>query len=415
VDRDLGLESVNGSPVNHEELRAMLVLYSLLYEWLVIPDGASFFNLMLRDVLQGKEHRPFGLAKLLQDGVIVPVARDVAPSFVELEGFLFSSGAWRAPPREIGRRWAEFLDEHTRSRVLLNHEAAAELFSELIYQVMRDPMMTNRLGLVDLREDLWRYVDAREREYENGFARRSTLYEFADLLPVRDARSARQARVLGSALYHLTAAEALGLQCAMAGPYASVFGELNDLPRDIRQVMREAEHDSSDAARMLSFDPAHLARVDYEVISDIRRSQAFHDYLQAMEVARSQLDPVKAASQAQVALVDYFAYLEEPLVVAASSRGRRVRKLRRRATASSAVFSSGGVITSVVGLLVPGSQLLTFAGGFFWLFGEKVVNGHLQTRTEQEIAAARAEMLVPREAEKSLQGLPSLAPTGAGR
>lgn len=388
----------------------MLVLYSLLYEWLVIPDGASFCNLALKDLLQEKKYHYFGLARLLQDGVIVPIARDVAPSFVELETFLFSSGAWRAPPRDIGRPWAEFLDEHTRSRVLLNHEAAAELFSEMTYDVVRDSVMASRLGLMDLRDDLSRYIDKREREYENGFARRSTLYEFADLLPLRDAASARQARILGSALYHLTAAGALGLQCAMAGPYAAVFGELNGLPRDMRRVMREAEAASSDAIRMLNFDPAHLARVDYEVISDIRRSRAFHDYLDAMEAARARIDPVEAAKQAQKALVDYFAYLEEPLAVAASGRAQRARQLRRRASASSAVFTSGGVLTSVVGLLVPGAELLTFVGGFFWLFGDKFVSEQWRTRTAEEIAAARAELLAPRLGGRPFRGLPSLIP-----
>lgn len=410
VDRDLGLPGVNRVPIEHDELRALLVLYSLLYERLIIPDGASFYNLTLRDILQGAEYRHLGLAKLFEQGIVVPVARDVAPTFVELEAFLYAAGAWRSPDRNDGRRWAEFLDEHTSARVLLHHPSASETFSELVYEVTRDHDAAGRLMLGGVRDDLSRFIAAREVGYEDGFTRRSTLYEFADRLPGSEAISARQTRILGGALYHLTAANALGLQCAMAGPFASAFAELSGLAANVQEAaMADGSSRSEQAAHAVPFDPIALAEVDFEVISDIRRSREFRVFIDTMSAAKADRDPVRGAATARDALTRYLGYLDGPLTIAVSGRSRDVRRLKRAATATSLTFMTGGVATSVVGLVVPGAGVLTFLGGFFWLFGEKSLGGYLKGRLSATTAEARADAAVARLRDSGPYGIPSLS------
>jgi hypothetical protein len=409
VDRDLGLSSVSRTPLGHDELHALLVLYSLLYDHLVIPDGASFYNLLLRDVMQGPTRRPYGLAKLLEHGIVVPVARDVAPSFVELEAFLHASGAWHSPDRDDARQWAEFLDEHTRTRVLLHHPSAGETFSDLVYEVTRDSRMADRLMLGGVRDDLSRFLAERELQYVDRFTRRSTLYEFADRLPHSEATTARRTRILGGALYHLTAASALGLPCAMAGPFADAFGALNGLPVHVRQVVTDSRDMSPAAVHAVPFDPLAFASIDFEVVFDIRRSRQFRTFVDAMAAAKSDANSVRGAATASAALAAYLGYLDEPLTIAVAGRHSEVRRLRRAATATSFTLTSAGIATSVAGLFLPGAESLTFGGGLFWLFGEKAVGRYLDQRLSGSIASARADVLAARGDDDASDGLSSLA------
>lgn len=385
VDRALSRPGLTAVPFDHTKLRAALFLYALLYDSIVIPDGATIYNAVLRDLLLGPEYTRFGVEQLLRDEIVEFAQRDNAPSFEQLEQTLRRDGAWGVTEPGQIEPYLEYLDRLNPKRRPYSYDDAATRFTTGIGSSLENDVLMQRLGLGEIAEAAAIHEAAARGAVEDGYARRSSLYRFADELG--EPSPAARLRELASLVYHESAATALNLDPTYPAQFSACVEAVHGLP--LKAIPGQASSPEDVVKLGLAFPFEAMAKIDYRVIHDIRRSSRFGSWLSEVRQCREESDTAKAAERFMAALSDHLASLDGPLMHAIYGRYARQRSLKTGATIVR--WGSRGLSASslVVGL-VGGNPVLGLSASAFWLFGPWSVSHWIESHQRAEDFDARA-------------------------
>jgi hypothetical protein len=379
VDRDLGPGfGLTSSPFRARDVHRYLVFYSLLYDKLIVPDASTLYNEELERAIRSPRH---GLADLLDEGVIVPAIRSNAPTFVELEASLRDAETWKARNPGDGRRWAEYLDRHVRSK----HELGIELaeagtrFTQLTDSALETREKAEKAGLLGVWDELKRFIESSRELADDEIVRRTTFYEFADQLVGGNRQASRSARLISSALYYRNASELLRVTPAMAMPFARMLQRM-ETPAALRNSVRLGERVSRRTVLQLSFGPSDLADVDAQTVLEIRQEKEFESFLREMAEARWTEEPVVAAEKAELALIGYLLFLDDFLCTSTTGRLSEFRELRRMCKLVQYAGFAGEIAIPSLAWIVGAPQENLQAAEFLWRFGIDRTNQSLGKR-----------------------------------
>jgi len=420
TDVELALSRTAGrTHYGERDLRAILNLYALLYDRLVVLDSAFLFNPLVQYLFAHPSSRAFGYEGMLRDGVIVPLSRDIAPSFQELQRFQRKTGMYPATDWSAAASFAEFLDDQVKERVPFNHLDFYHLYTDLATGALSSEAFRRSMGLASPTADqLLAFIDAKKsHEVDSAFrdvTRRSVFFEFADLLVQRHDPQSRRVRELGAVLGHAAYGSMLGITPA----YSSLW---NRPINALHSVQLSDWHDHEDlnpedqVSETLAFDIAALESIDYDCIAEIRKSREFREYMAGLQSAASSADPVEESKRFRDALVSYLAYLESALVLSIGGSGKRAKRMRRLVTVSSYVDVGGTATITLAGAAVPVLALPAVGLGLAWAFGGIPVVRWIEARAGQEERRARAEVMsrfpkLPRAVNRGQLVLPHRTP-----
>jgi len=376
VDRDLGPGfGLTGRPFLASDVRRHLVLYSLLYDKLIVPDASTLYN---REFEAAIRYPPSQLVALLDEKVIVPAVRSNVPTFVELEESLRDADTWKARDRDDARRWAEYLDIHVGARREMGIELAqaGPRFTQLTDGVLETRESAERVGLGGVWDELRKFIETTRKDAGEEIVRRTTFYEFADQLMGHNWRASRDARLMSSAVYYRNASELLRVTPAMAGPFATTLervegsGGLRDPDLD-RAMVRTTTLE-------LEFDVWDLSALDAEAVLTIRSEKDFKRFLAAMADARGMNNRMAALEKAERALTEYLRFLDDQLRVAAIGGLSYRRKLRQASKLVSYVHPAGEMLISYLAWKVGTPDLNKQLAEFLWRFGSEATGWYVQ-------------------------------------
>lgn len=398
ADVELALSRTAGkAPYGERDLRAILNLYALLYGRLIVLDSAFLFNPAIQYLISHPSARVFGYEGLLRDGVLVPLARDIAPDFRHLHGLQLQSGMFPATDWNDALAFADFLDDCVGERVQFRNREFYELYTELAEGALQNETFLEGAGIParsaqELLAFLAREKGAPKGDLFEGVVRRSTFFRFADGLPRSREAESRRIREFGGVLGHAAMGSLLGIVPA----YSAKWGRSIDALHSV-QVSGAAPHDGpaveARASDTLPFNIAALESIHYDHIAEIRASREFHDYIVASEKALATPDPVVAGRAFHEALATYLAYLEDALVVSIGRGGDTAKRFRKLVTVSTFVDVGGSVTITLVGAALPMIALPAVGLGLAWAFGGIPVKRWIESRAEKEARRARKDVL----------------------
>lgn len=382
-----GLEKVSA---HHERLRGALMLYALLAKRVVIPDGATIYNPVLRDLLFDQRYAHFGLRDLLEEGVIAFAQRSAAPSFFDINAFLRRDAAFGSEAAGDIVPYLEFLESHARVRVPYDYELTAETFTAGIEGCLGEPEVVDALGLSDASERALEFmIRSKEEAGGDGYSRRTFAYWFAEELEREgEHEKARALRSVASAVYHGSAAATIGVNPVYADSFRSAAAAIHVVGIDapIDQVGSEDVLD-----RELPFPVEALYGINSEIVGEIRSRPEFGRFLDAVRRTIANPDTERGSSEFIDALLDYLSTIQEPLTLVSAGRYDAWRRYERRAQVTRNVTRLGTGVVTMTGVLLPGAGMEAAAFGVTWGFGGWGIQRFLDRKMTNEVRAAKAE------------------------
>lgn len=404
VDRDLGPNyGLTLNPFLASDVRRYVVFYSLLYDKLIVPDASMLYNKELEAAICHPGHP---LVELLHESVIVPAVRSNAPTFVELEESLRNADTWQARKPDEARRWAEFLDEHVRGKREMGIELAqaGPRFTQLTDGALETRKDAIGAGLEGVWDELRRFIEATRELAGEEVVRRTTFYEFADLMVERDWLASRNARLMSSALYYRNASELLRVTPAMALPFARTLKRM-ETPRAFEEAVDRTRTISRSTALQLRFDVWDLADLDAETVLKIRSKREFEDFLDAMAEARGIEEQDVAVVKAECALAEYLDFLDEYLGATTIGRFAELGELRQAGKLVSYLHNPGNVLISSLAWIVGAPDPNVEIAKFLWEFGTISAARYIQGQRDGLNMDARDEVGRRGEERGRKQGL----------
>ncbi len=374
-------------------------LHALFFDHIVIPDGASLYNRQLRLLALAPEHQHAELEEFLKSGIIVWSQRNNARTFRDLHQFMLRTGSRNVDMSAQQLEYINYLDDVCSVRAPYDYELTASLFTDLTISCLGDQELMRSLDLDRVAADALVLSERRREETLDGYARRTAAFEYADRLDRYGAtRRARRLRQLSSALYHGSAATALGLQLAYPSSYQPVLNALHhlDVPAWAHTGERKALVTAAAEVEDLPFYSEALAVLSFDVISDIRRSGQFRIYTEALRNTASDPDGAEASRKFRDALREYIDYLNGPLAAVLTGRYVEMRRLRRSARLTRVLSVGGSAFIALSSLLVPIAPLVTTTASAVWGFAGWSAARWLHGRSEGvEQAGRRARENLP--------------------
>lgn len=392
ADRDLTVQRLYSKPLSTVELWLHVAFYSLFFERLVIPDGASLFNPALRELATSPKFKRYNFRKLLEDAVIVWSQRSNAKRFVDLQGFLSSTGSWRVDESDEQRDYLEFLDDVCKSRITYDYVETAELFTQLTEACFTDSEIIRHLSVPEsvVRSAIEHSESWRSKTVDQ-YARRTSMYEFAAKLDKRGAtRQARVVRQLSSAVYHGSAANRLGLDIAYPAQYREAINALHGsgIPVWAHQLTRHPAVSPVADVSDIPFYSTALTLVTGDVIADIRQAPEFRRYIKSLAKSNKNPESHSASDDFYNALVEYISFLNIPLGTLLVGRYSEWKKLRRTAKVAKYSSRSGSGGIALLSVLEPSAGIAATALSAVWGFGGWQLTRWLEQKSQRDAATA---------------------------
>ena len=283
VDRDLSTDRLFSRPLNKEQLAFSLKLHSLLFERIVVPDGATLYNDLLRSLVLRLGKNDDTIRLLFQNAVAVWSQRSNAPSFSELHEFMTATHSWEVQETALQHEYLDFLEEHcSHHRVTYDYETTASNFTRLTNSCLSNDQLMAALGLSSVAIPALTRSEQNRREAVDRYSRRTAIFEYAGILD-RQGRTAkaRHLRQLSSVIYHGSAATELKLPIAYSDQYREALNAIHGTEIPVWSHLAP-HHPSIIVAADVDRVPFYASAIEllsYDVIADIRSSRPFQKYL----------------------------------------------------------------------------------------------------------------------------------------
>lgn len=392
ADRDLYIDGLYGQPISIRRAQQSLALHLLFYDRIVIPDGASLYNPALRSLALDAQWRRFGFGGFLEAGIVRWARRSNTATFAELHEFMAATNSWNVEESQQVKNFLDFLDDKCTLRAVYNYDNTGTLFTNLTSSCLENSDLTRDLQLSSVANRAHRYSEKYRLRKDDGYARRTAIYDFAARLDQRGAsRQARRLRQLSSVLYHGSAAHNLGLQLAYPSQYREALGSLYKVAvpeftrsTEMGPVILEIQDETE-----IKFYSHALSLVDSDVIKDVRRSKNFAKYKRALAGVSKDPNPT-AVENFEDSLIEYVDYLNVPLGALLADRYVEWRRKRNAAKVTKYFNRGGAAFVALLGAAEPNLGLMGLGISAVWSFGGLKLTNWLDRRVEKEAINARS-------------------------
>ncbi len=392
TDRDLTVDRIFQEHVTLEKLVLLLNLHALFFDHVVIPDGASLYNPVLRQLLLDPKEHWRGVGRLIGSGTLAWSQRDVTSSFRDLHEFMTGTGSWRTDDSDELHRLLDLLDDLDPVRLPYDYKRTGRLFTDLTEAACAAPDVIIPLGVEHAAADAYLYSERLRRTKSDGFARRTAVYEFAARLDRRGAtRKARMLRQLSSTLYHGSAATDMHLPIAYPSQYREALNALyrTDVPALARTAAVYPAVRPSSTLHTVPFYVQALQLVDADFIHDLHNAKQFKKYARALRRV-NEASTSEAADRFSKELAEYVDFLNVPLSELFVGRYRVWKRWHRAARVVKYTGRAGTITTAFAGAVSPELALPMTGVSVVWGFGGWQLTEWLTRRIRSEEAQSQA-------------------------